>query len=500
MDVSANTLHSSSSTAGRVAIIGTSGLITDDSDLTFLGSTLTVTDVSAGSLYVTGTVTDASLTASRLVASNSDKQLISNAALTSTRVPFADGTGSLTDDSDMTFSTATLTVTNAIVSTDASINTLYVTGTVTDASLTASLPIFTNAAKQFVSNEITGTSKVVMDTSPTIVGATLSGAIAAGDVSANSLYVTGTIRGVSLNASLPIETDANKYLISGTKTGTGSVYVMQQSPTILDASMDKLKLSGAAGFLVNQIGHTLVAGNVLRHNGTIYVTAQADSATNAEVVGIISSVVDANNFVLTTNGKVTGLSGLTAGTVYFLSTLSAGTLTTDDASVSTQISKPLLVADSTTSGFFANMRGITILAGTNVIQGTTGGMVDMVAEATATLSGSSTNISVAIPGTSTTPVNIIGVQLRVDTAITSGDGATDWGAAFSGGSTSAICASQNFAKQTKVNSMSGGDGVVASTNVNIIAQINGVAGGTFNAGVVRAIVYYKKFVALSDAP
>ena len=67
------------------------------------------------------------------------------------------------------------------------------------------------------------------------------------------------------------------------------------------------------------------------------------------------------------SGLVTGLSGLTAGTTYFLSTSSAGALQNADATTAGQISKPVFVAISTTSGYLINWRGKIVPAAGNSI-------------------------------------------------------------------------------------------------------------------------------------
>lgn len=111
---------------------------------------------------------------------------------------------------------------------------------------------------------------------------------------------------------------------------------------------------------INQTAHAFTVGNILRiqNAAATYLKAQADVAANAEVIGIVSSVIDANNFMLVTNGYVTGLSGLTKGTVYFLSDATAGLLvTTEPAPNGVKVSKSLLIADSATTGFFNNQRG-----------------------------------------------------------------------------------------------------------------------------------------------
>jgi hypothetical protein len=114
---------------------------------------------------------------------------------------------------------------------------------------------------------------------------------------------------------------------------------------------------------VTQAAHGLAVGNIVRLSGASYVKAQADTAANAEVVGIVSAVADANNFTVTMSGRVTGLSGLTAGMVYFLDASTAGSLTATEPNLNGQISKPLLVADAATSGYFYNFRGMVIGGG-----------------------------------------------------------------------------------------------------------------------------------------
>lgn len=111
---------------------------------------------------------------------------------------------------------------------------------------------------------------------------------------------------------------------------------------------------------VTQSSHGFAVGNVLKYSGSSYAKAQADSAANAEVVGIVSTVTSSNIFVLTMAGYVSGLSSLTAGTTYFLSTSSAGALTTTAPSTAGQIWKPLLNTDSTTSGIFSNYLGLVV--------------------------------------------------------------------------------------------------------------------------------------------
>lgn len=80
------------------------------------------------------------------------------------------------------------------------------------------------------------------------------------------------------------------------------------------------------GVLVNQSSHGLSVGNAIRHDGAKYVKAQADNDVNAQVCGIVSSVVDTNSFRFVSEGFIPG--GWTPGAEYFLSTTVPGLLTT----------------------------------------------------------------------------------------------------------------------------------------------------------------------------
>jgi hypothetical protein len=66
------------------------------------------------------------------------------------------------------------------------------------------------------------------------------------------------------------------------------------------------------------------------------------------------------------NGYVSGLSGLTAGTTYYLDASTAGALTSTEPLTTGYISKPVLIADSTTSGYVIESRGIQNAAGVSL--------------------------------------------------------------------------------------------------------------------------------------
>ena len=115
------------------------------------------------------------------------------------------------------------------------------------------------------------------------------------------------------------------------------------------ASGDSLKLT------ITQ-ANSFTVGNVIRYNGTAYVTAQGNSASNAEVIGIVESA-NGSSFTFVGYGKVI-LSGLTPGGIYFLSTtVSGGTTLTEPTTVG-YVVKPVMYAISSTVGYVQNYRGM----------------------------------------------------------------------------------------------------------------------------------------------
>lgn len=127
---------------------------------------------------------------------------------------------------------------------------------------------------------------------------------------------------------------------------------------------------------------------------------------------------------------------------------------------------------------------------------TGGGLARKVSEAvSAAMSGASVTIQVNIPA----GAKLIGVQLRVDTVITSGDGATSWAAEWHDGSSmQAICTGQAFTANTKVNKMhdDNANTPITDAETDIVITPNS---NTFSGGVIRAIAYYEEFEALGDA-
>ena len=127
--------------------------------------------------------------------------------------------------------------------------------------------------------------------------------------------------------------------------------------------------AGGAGssYDVNQVTHGFVVGDILRLNGATYVKAQADSVTNAEVLGVVSEVAGgADDFTIQVAGRIEGLAGLTAGTPVYLSPTVAGATTTTKPTTIGQVDKPVYIPDTTTTAVLIPFVGEEITAVTGL--------------------------------------------------------------------------------------------------------------------------------------
>jgi hypothetical protein len=103
---------------------------------------------------------------------------------------------------------------------------------------------------------------------------------------------------------------------------------------------------------ITQASHGLSAGRAVYHNGTQWAYASAANYASADAVGIISAVTT-DTFTLVTGGEITGLSGLTAGSTYYVASSVAadGTMSTTRP---TNFSKKMLLGTSASTGFVLN--------------------------------------------------------------------------------------------------------------------------------------------------
>lgn len=194
-------------------------------------------------------------------------------------------------------------------------------------------------------------------------------------------YTSGSFDGSANATGSSTVTRINGTSLAGLSTGILKNTTTTGVPSIAVAADFPILNQNTTGYANNtakqitQTSHGFSVGQPIRYSGTTYVLSKADTSSDAEVDGMVGTVIDANNFVLVSIGYITGLTGLTAGTTYFLSAATAGVLTSTAPSTAGQISKPIFRADSTTSGYFIDYRGIAIAASANYVNvgsGTTG--------------------------------------------------------------------------------------------------------------------------------
>lgn len=117
---------------------------------------------------------------------------------------------------------------------------------------------------------------------------------------------------------------------------------------------------------VNQVAHGLSQGNLIKSNGVAnqYAKAKGDSAVNAEVVGIVITVVDADNFVYSQDimGYAgSGIPAATPGVGVFLDQATAGAITTTvDTTTVGLVVKPVgvILASASKMNFSSSYLGL----------------------------------------------------------------------------------------------------------------------------------------------
>jgi len=104
---------------------------------------------------------------------------------------------------------------------------------------------------------------------------------------------------------------------------------------------------------VNQVGHGLVAENVVYLSAAnVYTKARADVLATASAVGIVIDVIDADNFILQTNGYQSGfIVGKANATVYYLSPITAGLMTVTKPTTTGHFIKQVYISSSATDGY-----------------------------------------------------------------------------------------------------------------------------------------------------
>lgn len=159
--------------------------------------------------------------------------------------------------------------------------------------------------------------------------------------------------------------------------GGGGTSLIDAGDTIVITSTASGGTSGDSGVSksITQLGHGFSVGDFIGWSGGTYNKAIADGNYDGEFIGLVTEVVDVNNFKVTQSGYVTGLTGLVTNTTYFLSDTTAGLISSTEPSTDGSVVKPVLIADSTTSGWVLPYPGIVLtssgISGNDVYTGAT---------------------------------------------------------------------------------------------------------------------------------
>ena len=216
-----------------------------------------------------------------------------------------------------------------------------------------------------------------------------------------------------------------------------------------------------------------------------------------------------NEMIMSINAVVTDVTGASEDADFVLNLMDAGNAAAEVLRVTSdgvlQLENAATI-DNTVNGIIEITEPAILLTGSTsttidspiiaAIQGTTGGWEIKSYEATTgALSGATGSCAVNVP----TGAKLIGTQFRVDTLITSGDGATTWKATYATGSSEIAATGQAFTKDTKVNAFfnanAATDIMAGTLTITIEPDSN-----TFSAGVVRCISYAQVFTAMAAAP
>lgn len=119
-----------------------------------------------------------------------------------------------------------------------------------------------------------------------------------------------------------------------------------------------------------QASHGFNVKDFIGWSGGTYNKAIANGLYDGEFIGIVSKCNNVNSFEVTQAGYVTGLTTLITNTTYFLSDATAGLITSVMPVTPTHITKAVMIADSTTSGWVLPYAGVVITSGT-----TTGALI-----------------------------------------------------------------------------------------------------------------------------
>lgn len=328
--------------------------------------------------------------------------------------------------------------------------------------------------------------------------------------SACTLAASSTLASVQL----PITTFVNSAgVVTGWMNAAGLIYLTNGLNIGTTAAFGKFNITGPPEGTVSidraggGLGRLqLFVGDGTASSGYTYTTDEAYFAGNNTDFHFVSMSGNNEVFKITTTGtsSVNGniliggiaAAGTSAAKVLGMGQGTAPTSSPADASQMWVQNYNAVAGDARFSfmGEASAAKRAVLGSGTVSIKGAAtsgGGLTRQLAEAvSAALSGATGSIAVNVPS----GARILGVQLRVDTAITSDNATKTWAADYVNTPTTAITTGQVFDANTKFNAIHPAYEITTDTVTITITA----AAGLFTAGVVRAIVYYEAIDAMSS--
>lgn len=203
----------------------------------------------------------------------------------------------------------------------------------------------------------------------------------------NYIRFSGSSENLSLTASNGLTKTGANITLGGTLTGTtiitdgrvasgqtGIQYDADYSASFTDRSLiDKGYLNTISSLggeriykTICQPSHGFSVGQVVGWSGCSYNKPIATGAYDGEVLGVVSDCFNINCFEVTQAGYISGITvggGLITNCTYFLSSTNAGCLTTCEPTTPNYLSKSMLIATSTCSGWVLPYAGYVVTSG-----------------------------------------------------------------------------------------------------------------------------------------
>ena len=184
-------------------------------------------------------------------------------------------------------------------------------------------------------------------TSAKIADDAITSALIADDAITAALIATGAVTNDGLNVTAITSQTAE------TTVADDDVILIYDTSASAFRKMTKSNfvgeiLTSSSTISVTHSSHGLAVGDVIRPSSTNnqYTKSQADTEANAEVIGIVTTVTDTNNYTMTISGEISAAAAVpnsAAGTVLYLSESSAGALTATEPTTAAQVSKPVAI-------------------------------------------------------------------------------------------------------------------------------------------------------------